>query len=48
MAPDGRRQRGSVAGLAGLDSPGLRSAAATENVTYVVHPSSRFLASNSE
>jgi hypothetical protein len=34
-------------GLAGLGSPGLRSAASTENVTYAVHPSSRFLASNS-
>jgi hypothetical protein len=42
-----RRQRGKVAGLAGLASPGLRSAASTENVTYAVHPSSRFLASNS-
>src|SRR4029077_20442554 len=34
------RQRGSVTGLAGLGSPGLRSAASTENVTYAVHPSS--------
>jgi hypothetical protein len=47
VAPGGRRQRGSVAGLAGLASPGLRSAASMENVTYVVHPSSRFLALNS-
>jgi hypothetical protein len=44
---DDRRQRGSVTGLAGLGSPGLRSAASTDNVTYAVHPSSRFLASNS-
>ena len=43
----GRRQRGSVTGLASRCSPGLRSAASTENVTYAVHPSSRFLASNS-
>ena len=47
VAPGGRRQRGSVVGLAGLASPGLRSAASMENVTYVVHPSSRFLALNS-
>ena len=47
VAPSGRSQRGSVAGLAGLASPGLRSAASMENVTYVVQPSSRFLALNS-
>jgi hypothetical protein len=45
--PHAQRQRGSVTGLEGRGSPGLRSAASTENVTYAVHPSSRFLASNS-
>ena len=40
--------RGSVAGLANLGCADFCSAASTENVTYAVHPSSRFFASNSE
>jgi hypothetical protein len=47
-APAGHLQRGSVVGFANFGCADLCSAAATENVTYAVHPSSRFLALNSE
>jgi hypothetical protein len=46
-APEDRGQRASVLGVANFRCADFCSAASTENVTYAVHPSNRFLASNS-
>src|SRR5262249_13432492 len=47
-APEGRRARVVVAGDANLRCADFGIAGSTETLTYAVHPSSRFLASNSE